>query len=85
MDIGKNTLVELHRQGEQLDHVERHFSHLEEDVREADAIVKFMQRWCCIQLCCCCLNLDPEKQKGVKPRHQRMQTWVFIAREAILF
>lgn len=114
VDIGKNTLVELHRQGEQLDHIERHFSNvrllvywavywggvpgswaelasgdtlhtrhtlsffipshqLEEDVREANAIVKFMQRWCCIQLCCCCLNLDPEKKKGVRPRHQRMQ------------
>ncbi|KAL6785859.1 hypothetical protein ACKKBG_A00455 [Auxenochlorella protothecoides x Auxenochlorella symbiontica] len=71
VDAGRNTLVEIHRQGEQLDHIERGLDHMEEDVKEASSLVKFMRRWCCWQLCCCCL--DPEHKKGRPSRQQRLK------------
>lgn len=46
---------------------------MEEDVDEAGALVKWMRRWLCVQLCCCCIVPDPETAKGRKPRQERMR------------
>ncbi|KDD75956.1 hypothetical protein H632_c419p2 [Helicosporidium sp. ATCC 50920] len=72
VDVASNTLVELHRQGEQLDNIDIGLHQLEEDVDEANAVVKFMQRYCCLQLFTCCAYCDPN-QKRDRSRGDRMK------------
>ncbi|GAB4817629.1 hypothetical protein N2152v2_004675 [Parachlorella kessleri] len=62
-DVARGTLVEIHRQGQQLDKAEAGFEVIEEEVVEASSILRFMRRWCCIRLICCCDCFDPDVQR----------------------
>lgn len=71
VDIGKNTLIELHRQGEQLDQIDISMKAMEEDVQEADSIVKYMRNCFCVTMFACCGNLDPNHNRDAT-RAKRM-------------
>lgn len=62
VDIGGATLVEVHRQGEQLDALDRNFETIQEEVKEASRLLKFMRRCCCFATLCCCDCFDPDLQ-----------------------
>lgn len=71
VDIGKNTLIELHRQGEQLDQIDISMKAMEEDVEEADSIVKYMRNCFCVTFFACCGNMDPNHKRDAT-RAKRM-------------
>ena len=45
---------------------------IEEDVVEASSLLRFMRRWCCVQLLCCCDCCDPDIQRD-RTRKRRLQ------------
>ncbi|KAI3423821.1 hypothetical protein D9Q98_009657 [Chlorella vulgaris] len=51
-DVARSTLVELHRQGQQLERADLGMKQVGQDVKEASAVLRFMRRWCCFQCCC---------------------------------
>jgi hypothetical protein len=53
-EIGRCTVVEAHRQGQALTRTEDAVWGLEQDVREASLLFKFLRRWYCFQIFCCC-------------------------------
>lgn len=77
VDIGSNTLVEVHRQGLQLERADHGIENMEKDVIEASRILKFMRRWCCFQVICCCdcfdadVDLTNTRKQRVKLRQQQ--------------
>lgn len=60
------TLVETQRQGLVLDRAEKGLENVEKDVKEASRIVRFMRRWCCFQVICCCDCFDPDVEMDHK-------------------
>lgn len=101
VDIARNTLVEVHRQGEVLSSADQgvqavsagrqshvgHDEHLpggvihshtvhalqmEKDVQEASRILRFMKRFCCFQVICCCDCFDPDSDME-RTRRRRVQ------------
>ncbi|KAI7838234.1 hypothetical protein COHA_007981 [Chlorella ohadii] len=74
-DVAQNTLVELHRQGQQLENAELGMDQVQADVKEANMILKFMRRWCCFQCCDCCdphADLERTRKKRVALTKQQM-------------
>lgn len=72
-DIGQATLSEVQRQGQGLDNIERGLDTMDEEVKEASSLIKFMRRFCLFQvLCCCCCDPDVQRdrtrQKRLKQR-----------------
>eukprot|EP00887_Chlorella_sp_A99_P005658 scaffold1.g5658.t1 len=67
-DVAQNTLVEAHRQGQQLSQVGQHVEVIDADVHEASALLRFMRRCCCFQCCDCC---DPTVEQD-RRRKQRV-------------
>jgi hypothetical protein len=59
-EIGRCTVFEVHRQGLALTRTEDAVWALEQDVREASRLVKFLRRWYCFQILCCCDCCDPD-------------------------
>ncbi|PSC68702.1 Synaptosomal-associated 25 isoform A [Micractinium conductrix] len=59
-EVAHGTLVEIHRQGLQLESAELGMQEVGREVKEASALLRFMRRWCCLQCCDCC---DPTVQQ----------------------
>lgn len=72
VDIGSNALVEINRQGLQLERADQGVENMEKDVLEASRIMKFMRRWCCFQIICCCDCFDADVDLN-RTRKQRLQ------------
>lgn len=70
--MANNTLVEVHRQGQVLQKADYGVATMESDVKEASRLMKFMQRWCCFQIICCCDCFDPDVQMD-RTRNQRVR------------
>jgi hypothetical protein len=49
-----------------------HTLQMEKDVLEASRIVRFMQRWCCFQVLCCCDCFDPDTELN-RTRNARLR------------
>lgn len=45
---------------------------MEKDVREATSVMRFMRRWCCFQVLCCCDCFDPHADME-QTRRRRIQ------------
>ncbi|KAL4421487.1 hypothetical protein ABPG75_010778 [Micractinium tetrahymenae] len=67
-DVAHDTLVEVHRQGAQLERAELGLQEVGREVKEASALLRFMRRWCCLQCCDCC---DPTVDQD-RTRRQRV-------------
>ncbi|KAL4432230.1 hypothetical protein ABPG77_005992 [Micractinium sp. CCAP 211/92] len=67
-EVAHSTLVEVHRQGAQLERAELGLQEVGREVREASALLRFMRRWCCLQCCDCC---DPTVEQD-RTRRQRV-------------
>lgn len=73
LDIGVTTLEEVARQGESLDKTERGLDMLEEEVAEADSLIKFMSRCCLFQVLCCCCAESKDEIRRDRTRRQRLK------------
>lgn len=75
LEISGAVLTEVQRQGESLDKTEKHMEEMEEEVVEAESLIKFMQKCCLFQVfCCCCTDKDVKRDKSRKARlRQRRQ------------
>lgn len=77
--LAKDTLEELHTQGEKLQKVDRGLVDIDTDVKEAKTLIKYMKRCCLCFLCSCCCDCDPNaerdkhRRKRVKAREQNRQ------------
>eukprot|EP00889_Picochlorum_renovo_P001567 jgi/Picre1/28597/NNA_003999.t1 len=69
LEISGAVLTEVQRQGESLDKTEKHMEEMEEEVVEAESLIKFMQKCCLFQVfCCCCTDKDVKRDKSRKAR-----------------
>lgn len=69
LEISGAVLTEVQRQGESLDKTEKHMEEMEEEVVEAESLIKFMQKCCLFQVfCCCCTDKDVKRDKTRKAR-----------------
>ncbi len=75
LEISGAVLHEVQRQGESLDKTEKHMEEMEEEVVEAQSLIKFMQKCCLFQVfCCCCTDKDVKRDTSRKARlRQRRQ------------
>ena len=65
-ELAQSTLVETHRQGQQLGKVGQHVEDIDRDVKEAGALLRFMRRCCCFQCCDCCDPTVEEDRRRAK-------------------
>ena len=74
LDMGVATLEEVARQGEGLDKADRGLDMVQEEVADADAIIKSMSGCCLFQvLCCCCCGESKEEIRRDRARRQRLK------------
>ena len=74
LDMGVTTLEEVARQGEGLDKADRGLDMVQEEVADADAIIKSMSGCCLFQvLCCCCCGESKEEIRRDRARRQRLK------------
>ena len=73
LDMGVTTLEEVARQGEGLDKADRGLDMLQEEVAEADSLIKFMSRCCLFQVMCCCCAESKEEIRRDRTRRQRLK------------
>lgn len=77
--LAKDTLEDLHTQGEKLQKVDRDLENIDDDVKEAKSLLKYMRRCCLCFLFACCCDCDPhverdnQRGKRVKARRQVRQ------------
>jgi hypothetical protein len=107
-EIARSTLLEIHRQGQQLGKTDEEMQavrpqlfspaalcccttfntpavpsaccllQMEKDVHEASRVVRFMRRWCCFQVLCCCDCFDPDADLE-RTRKRRVRAYVAAA------
>jgi len=73
LDMGVTTLEEVARQGEGLDKADRGLDMLQEEVAEADSLIKFMSRCCLFQVLCCCCAESKEEIRRDRTRRQHLK------------
>ena len=55
-EVGAETLVRLHEQGEQLDNIETKLEAMDADLKEAERNLNQLEKCCGLCLCSCCCN-----------------------------
>ncbi|GAB4817634.1 hypothetical protein N2152v2_004680 [Parachlorella kessleri] len=75
-EMARGTVLELHRQGQQLELAGNNVTQIGQEVKEASRLVRFMRRFCCLAVatsCCSCLDPGRHEDATRKARVKGMQ------------